>query len=139
MIPFLIFSELIYQFQLPNLPPKNKLFKYISDFKDHALLHIYENATSFLINIFKQHVKFENIDHYLYFVKEIAKCLNECMDYEEDLNIKDENYKKFEIKPVYVPNNKRKSRDKTLDVETLNMIVKSLFDTHCVIARMMKE
>jgi hypothetical protein len=139
IIPFLIYSELIYQFQLPDIPPKNKIYRYISDFKDYSLLHIYENATSFLINIFKQNVKFENLEHYLFFIKELSICLSECMEYEEDLNLKDVNYKKFEIKPIYVPNNRKRTKDKSLDVESFIVICKSLFETHCIIAKLVKE
>jgi len=139
IIPFLIYTELIYQFQIADLPPKNKIYRFISDFKEFALLHIYENASGFLINIFKQSIKFENLEHYLYFIKELSKCLNACMEYEEDLNIKDENYKRFEIKPIYVPNNKKRSKDKSLDLDLLINLCKSLFDTHSVLVKMIKE
>ena len=139
IVPFLIYTELIYQFQLSNLPPKNKLYRYISDFKDYALLPIYENATNFLVNIFKQEIKFEKIEHCIMFINELSKCVNECMEYEEDLNIKCENYKKYEIKPIYVPNNKKRSKDKTLNIDSLILICRSLFDTHNIIAKLLKE
>jgi hypothetical protein len=138
MIPFLIYTELIYQFQLPHLPPKNKLYRYISDFKENALLSIYESATNFLINIFKQDIKFEKIEHCILFINELSKCINECMEYEEDLNIKEENYKKYEIKPIYVPNKKR-TKDKTLNIDSLILICRNLFDTHNIIAKLVKE
>lgn len=139
VLPLLIYSELIYQFQLPDLPPKNKLFRYISDFKDYSLLSIYDFATGCLINIFNHMIKFENLEDYIFTIKEISKCLSECMEYEEDLNSKHENYKKFEIKPVYVPNGKKRTKDRTIDIETLKTICKSLFETHSVICRLIKE
>ena len=136
---FLIYSELINQFQSLNLPPKNKTQRIISDFKDYALYPIYETSTNFLMNIFKQQIKFEKIGHCLLFINEIAKCISECMEYEEDLNIKNENYKKHEIKPIYVPNNKKRVKDKTLDIDNLTLICRNLFDTHNIISKLVKE
>ena len=73
------------------------------------------------------------------FINELSKCINECMEYEEILNIKCENYKKYEINPIYVPNNKKRSKDKTLNIESLILICRSLFDTHNIIAKLLKE
>jgi hypothetical protein len=142
LIPFLIYSELIYQFQ-SDLPPKNKytiiffihrLARVISDFKDISLIHIYEYASNFLMNIFKQNFKFEKIEHCLIYINEISKCITECMEFEDDLNVKEECYKKFEIKPVYVPNNKKRCKDKSLDIDGLILITTNLFDTHNIIS-----
>lgn len=138
IIPFILFSELISQFQ-SDLPPKSKLYRYISDFKDKALLTIYDNSTNFLINILKQNLKFEKIEYCVIFINELSKCISECMEYEEDLNIKDENYKKYEIKPIYVPNCKKRNKESPLDFDSLVMICRCLFETHSIISKLVKE
>ncbi len=142
VLPFIIFSELIYQFQLGNLPPKNQQTRLIQDFKDNCLISIYELTTESLYNIFVRKLLFENLTHYIYFLREISKVLNECMDYEEDLNVKTENYKKFEIKPIFVPNNHRRNgqrRDRSLDFSTLETICKCLFECHNILTKSVKE
>jgi hypothetical protein len=63
------------------------------------------------------------------------------MDYVEDLNTKEDFYKKYEIKPVYVPNSKKfgKNNQKFLDIENLILISESLFDMHNMISIFAKE
>jgi hypothetical protein len=136
---FKIFSELIDQFQQPDLPPKNKLYRYISDFKDSALFNIYSYSTDFLIGVLNK-IEFEDFNCHLIYFSAIANCINESLEYEEDLNAKDENYKKFEIKPFYIPNNnKRKSRDKSLDIETLLIIISRLLEHNKIFSKLQKN
>lgn len=139
LIPIMIQTELVYQFQLADIPPKHSLFKFTSDFKEHYLFSIYEFACNSLVSTFNNKYNFENLECYVFFIKEISNCLNECLEYEEDLNVKSENYKKFEIKPVYVPNCKKRCKDKSLDINSLNTICLGLFESHLIISKIVKE
>jgi hypothetical protein len=124
---------------MPNLPPKNRIYRFISDFKDTSLFNIYTYATEFLIEVLNK-IEFEDFGCHLIYFSTIAICINEALEYEEDLNARDDNYKKYEIRPSYIPNNhKRKSRDKSLNVETLINIITRLFEHNKILSKLQCE
>lgn len=140
ILPFKIFTELIYQFQSSenmrnNTFYKSKLKKTICEFKEISLLPIFEYANKILFALFQHEIKTEKIEDFISFINEILKCLNECLDYEDDINAKEDNYSQYEIKPVYIPNNKKRTRDKTLDVNLLSNLIQNLFDTYSLILK----
>lgn len=56
------------------------------------------------------------------------------MDYEEDLNAKDDAYEKFQIRATFIPTIKKvKIKDKSIDVDFLSDFCRSLFEMHVVI------
>ena len=134
-----IFTEIIDQFQQANLPPKSKLLRYVADFKENTLYDIYKHCTFYLDGFFKNQMAFEKFEYSLIFFAEIAKCLNICLDYEDDINYKEDiNMNKYNLKPVYVPNLNSKKRgriDKRLDAQELDSIVKNLYDTYMYITK----
>ena len=140
ILPFKIFTELIYQFQSTenmknNNFYKSKLKKTICEFKEISLLPIFEYANNILFALFQHEIKTEKIEDFICFINEILKCLNECLDYEDDINAKEDNYSQYEIKPVYIPNNKKRTRDKTLDANLLSNLIQNLFDTYSLILK----
>ena len=142
IIPFDIFTELIYQFQsydgIKNNPIQiNKMQKVISEFKDSTLLQIFNYSMTILFSLFQHKFKTENMEEFMGYINKISKCLNECMDYEDDLNAKEDNYSKFEIKPVFIPNNRKRLKDKKLDIEVLSNLSQNLFDTYSSILKAM--
>ena len=140
IMPFLVFTELIYQFQsnevfISSSFYKKKFQKSIIEFKDISLLPIFEYSQNMLLSLFQHQIKTENMEDFIFYINEVIKCLNECLDYEEDLNSKEDNYSKFEIKPVYIPNNKRRTRDKTLDIDVIASLVQNIFDTYLILIK----
>lgn len=99
------------------------------------MLPIFEYANNILFALFQHEIKTEKIDDFICFINEILKCLNECLDYEDDINAKEDNYSQYEIKPVYIPNNKKRTRDKTLDANLLSNLIQNLFDTYSLILK----
>lgn len=104
-------------------------------------MSIYEYATKVLIAICRREIELENREHYIIFTNEVAKVIIECMDYVEDLNTKEDYYKKYEIKPVFVPNSKKygKNSSKFLEIDNLILICESLFEMHNIISIFSKE
>jgi hypothetical protein len=114
--------------------------KYVADFKDTTLYEIYKHCTYYLDSFFKNQFSFEKFEYSMLFFSEIAKCLNVCLDFEDDINYKDDiNMNKYNLKPIYVPNlnakRKEKKNDRRLDIGELNGIVKNLYDTYMYIAK----
>jgi hypothetical protein len=111
-----------------------RLLRYISDFKENCLYDIYRHCTFYLSSFFKNELSFENFEYSLLFFAELAKCLNVCLDYEDDINYKDDiNLNKYNLKPAFVPNVNQRRRgkiDKRLDVSEIDGIVKNLFSTY---------
>ena len=140
IIPFDIFTELIFQFQSydgikNNSIQMNKFQKVVSDFKENTLLKIFNYSMTVLFSLFQKKFKSENMVEFMGYINKVSKCLNECMDYEEDLNAKEDNYSKFEIKPVFIPNNRKRLKDKKLDIEVLCNLAQNLFDTYSTILK----
>jgi len=103
---FTIFNEIIYEFQLTNIPPKNKYiycyFRYlrlISEFKETILVQIYEFSTKYLLDIFNKNIKFEKNEQMVTFVKEIAKSLISCFEFDE-MNVHDRSDKYFIVTSI---------------------------------------
>ena len=70
-------------------------------------------------------------------INELSKLIIECLDYEEDLNIKEDSYEKFEIKPTFIPNIKKfKSRDKTINLDFMSEFCEKLFDVHAMMNKL---
>ncbi len=63
-----------------------------------------------------------------------AKLAVECFDYEDDLNIKDDSYEKYEIRPTYIPTVKRpRLKDRTIEIDSLINFSNKLFEVHNMI------
>jgi hypothetical protein len=82
IIPFDIFTELIYQFQsfdgIKNNPIQiNKMQKVISEFKDSTLLQIFNYSMTILFSLFQHKLKTENMEEFMGYINKISKCLNE--------------------------------------------------------------
>ena len=140
IVPFEIFSELIYQFQSSESVQFSsyhqfKLYKMIAEFKDTILLPIFEYSISNLVNLFQHQIKTENFNEFVLFMNAIIKCTIETLDYEEDLNAKEDSYATYEIKPVYIPNLKRKTRDKTLNLNFISLLMQSLFESYLIVLK----
>ena len=57
------------------------------------------------------------------------------MDYSEDLNIKEESYNKYEIKPTYIPSPRRRGKDKKLNIIFLLGLCQNLFDLYNMLVK----
>jgi len=92
---------------------------------------IYETAINSLTNIFFQRMIFESTEMTYSCIDLNAKLVIECLDYEEDLNIKDDSYEKFEIRPTFIPTIKKfRVKDRTIDIEFLITFCTKLFEMH---------
>ena len=99
LINFVIFNELIYEFQLIDIPPKNKYLRLISEFKDTALLKIYEFSTKSLLDIFSKEIKFEKLETSIIFIQEISKSLIFCFEFDDNSH-HDKSDKYFIVKKI---------------------------------------
>ena len=132
---FEILKELVYIFQtnIQNQKQFNK--KVITEFKDIILLQIFDYAYNILNKIFLRKINILNFEMQINLINEIVLMLNEVLDFEEDLNIKLIGYKKYELKTYYIPNNKKRCRDKSIDFEILYKIINGLFDFYTMIIK----
>ena len=138
--PVLIYLELINQFQSAEIPPLNKLKRSIEEFKEKSLTNIYIFAMNNLITFLNDNESFSSTNSKKYqndtfFVDICAKLIYECLDYEEDLNIKDFNFNKFQIKPGNIPNGKRvKLKDKQININSMIEFINAIFKVHNAIS-----
>lgn len=90
-----------------------------------------------LINIFTQKMIFETTEMTYYCTDLNAKLVVECLDYEEDLNIKEDSYEKYEIRPTFIPTVKKvKVKDRTIDIDFLITFCNKLFEVHNMINKL---
>jgi hypothetical protein len=138
--PILIYLELLHQFQSSEISPLNKLKKSIEEFKEKCLNNIYIFAMNNLIIFLNHRECFSSANSKKYqndtfFVDICAKLIYECLDFEEDLNIKDYNFNKFQIKPGNIPNSKKvKLRDKQININSMIEFFNSIFRVHNAIS-----
>jgi hypothetical protein len=138
--PILIYLELLSQFQSSEIPPFDKLKKSIEEFKEKCLNHIYIFAMNNLIIFLNHRESFSTTSPKKYqndtfFVDICAKLIYECLDFEEDLNIKDFNFNKFQIKPGNIPYSKKvKLRDKQININSMIEFINSIFRIHNAIS-----
>ncbi len=86
------------------------------------------------MSVFTQRIVFETIEMNLYCIDILTKLTIECLDYEDDINVKDDSYKKFEIKPTFIPTTKKiRSKDRTIDINFLIDFCERLFEVHAMI------
>ena len=90
-----IFTEVIYQFQTnfglsKNTIQMNKYFKTLEEFKEGCLISIFNHTCDAVQNIIGHKIQTDNLKDMLQLSKQAVLCLLECLDYSEDLNIKEE-------------------------------------------------
>ena len=135
-----IFAEVIYQFQTyfglnKNIIQMTKYFKTLEGFKEGPLINIFNYTCDTLTNIIAHKIQTDNFRDMLQLSKQIVLCLEECLDYSEDTNIKEEDYNKYEIKPTYIPSPRRKGKDKKLNISFLLVLCQNLFDLYDMILK----
>ena len=135
-----LFAEVIYQFQTyfglnKNIIQMTKYFKTLEEFKEGPLINIFNYACDTLTNIISHKIQTDNFRDILQLSKQIVLCLEECLDYSEDTNIKEEDYNKYEIKPTYIPSQRRKGKDKKLNIMFLLGLIQNLFDLYDMILK----
>ena len=135
-----IFTEVIYQFQTnfglnKNTIQMTKYFGTLEEFKENSLITIFTYTCEAITNIINHKIQTDNFRDMLQLSKQAVLCLQECLDYSEDINIKEEDYNKYEIKPTYVPSPRRRGRDKKLNINALIGICQNLFDLYNLIVK----
>ena len=139
-----IFTEVIYQFQTnfglnKNTIQMNKyfgtLFGTLEEFKEASLIGIFNYTCDVVQNIINHKIQTDNLKDMLQLSKQVVLCLLECLDYSEDINIKEENYNKYEIKPTYIPSPRRRGKDKKLNIIFLLGLCQNLFDLYNMIIK----
>ena len=135
-----IFTEVIYQFQTnfglsKNTIQMNKYFKTLEEFKEGCLISIFNHTCDAVQNIIGHKIQTDNLKDMLQLSKQAVLCLLECLDYSEDLNIKEEDYNKYEIKPTYIPSPRRRGKDKKLNIIFLLCLCQNLFDLYNMIVK----
>ena len=133
-----IFTEVIYQFQTnfglnKNTIQMTKYFGTLEEFKEFSLISIFNHSCDIITNIVGHKIQTENFKDILQLAKQLVLCLNECLNYSEDSNIKEEDYNKYEIKPTYIPSPKRRGKDKKLNIMFLLNLCQNLFDLYNMI------
>ena len=135
-----IFTEVIYQFQTnfglnKNIIQMNKYFGTLEEFKENSLITIFNYTCDAIQNIINHKIQTDNLKDMLQLTKQAVLCLLECLDYSEDINIKEESYSKYEIKPTYIPSPRRRGKDKKLNIIFLLTICQNLFDLYNMIIK----
>ena len=135
-----IFTEVIYQFQTnfglnKNTIQMNKYFGTLEEFKEASLIGIFNYTCDVVQNIINHKIQTDNLKDMLQLSKQVVLCLLECLDYSEDINIKEENYNKYEIKPTYIPSPRRRGKDKKLNIIFLLGLCQNLFDLYNMIIK----
>ena len=135
-----IFSEVIYQFQTnfglnKNTIQMNKYFGTLEEFKEGSLITIFNYTCDVVQNIISHKIQTDNLIDMLQLTKQVVLCLLECLDYSEDINIKEESYNKYEIKPTYIPSPRRRGKDKKLNIIFLLNLCQNLFDLYNMIVK----
>ena len=135
-----IFAEVIYQFQTyfglnKNIIQMTKNFKTLEEFKEGPLINIFNYTCDAVTNIIGHKIQTDNFKDILQLSKQVVLCLEECLDYSEDSNIKEEDYNKYEIKPTYIPSPRRKGKDKKLNIMFLLGLCQNLFDLYDMILK----
>ena len=135
-----IFTESIYQFQTnfglnKNTIQMNKYFGTLEEFKENSLIQIFNYTCDVIQNIINHKIQTDNLKDMLQLSKQVVLCLLESLDYSEDINIKEENYNKYEIKPTYIPSPRRRGKDKKLNIIFLLGLCQNLFDLYNMIVK----
>ena len=135
-----IFTEVIYQFQTnfglnKNTIQMNKYFGTLEEFKEASLITIFNYTCDVVQNIINHKIQTDNLKDMLQLSKQVVLCLLESLDYSEDLNIKEESYNKYEIKPTYIPSPRRRGKDKKLNIIFLLGLCQNLFDLYNMIIK----
>ena len=133
-----ILTEVIYQFQTnfglnKNTIQMNKYFGTLEEFKEGSLITIFNYTCDIVQNIINHKIQTDNLKDMLQLTKQVVLCLLECLDYSEDINIKEESYNKYEIKPTYIPSPRRRGKDKKLNIIFLLSLCQNLFDLYNMI------
>ena len=135
-----IFTEVIYQFQTnfglnKNTIQMNKYFGTLEEFKEGSLISIFNHICDAVQNIIGHKIQTDNLKDMLQLSKQVVLCFLECLDYSEDINIKEEDYNKYEIKPTYIPSPRRRGKDKKLNIIFLLGLCQNLFDLYNMIVK----
>ena len=135
-----IFTETIYQFQTnfglnKNTIQMTKYFGTLEEFKEGPLIAIFNYICAAVSNIIGHKIQTDNFMDMLQLSKQTVLCLQECLDYSEDLNIKEEDYNKYEIKPTFIPSPRRRGKDKKLSIIFLTGLCQNLFDLYNMILK----
>ena len=135
-----ILTEVIYQFQTnfglnKNTIQMNKYFGTLEEFKEGSLITIFNYTCDIVQNIINHKIQTDNLKDMLQLTKQVVLCLLECLDYSEDINIKEESYNKYEIKPTYIPSPRRRGKDKKLNIIFLLSLCQNLFDLYNMIIK----
>ena len=133
-----IFTEVIYQFQTKfglnkNIIQMTKYFGTLEEFKEGPLIFIFNYTCEVVANIIGHKIQTENFRDILHLSKQVVLCLDECLNYSEDSNIREEDYNKYEIKPTYIPSQRRRGKDKKLNINFLVNLCQNLFDLYNMI------
>ena len=133
-----LFTEIIYQFQTnfelnKNTIQMTKYFGTLDEVKEGPLINIFNYNCDMITNIIGHKIQTDNFKDILQLSKQIVLCLEECLNYSEDSNIKEEDYNKYEIKPTIIPSPKRRGKDKKLNISYLLSICQNLFDLYNMI------
>ena len=135
-----ILTEVIYQFQTnfglnKNTIQMNKYFGTLEEFKEASLITIFNYICEVVQNIISHKIQTDNLKDMLQLCKQVVLCLLESLDYSEDLNIKEESYNKYEIKPTYIPSPRRRGKDKKLNIIFLLGLCQNLFDLYNMLVK----
>ena len=82
----------------------NKYFGTLEEFKENSLITIFNYTCDAIQNIINHKIQTDNLKDMLQLTKQAVLCLLECLDYSEDINIKEEKCKR---------NNLYRSKNKT--------------------------
>ena len=135
-----LFTEIIYQFQTnfelnKNTIQMTRYFGTLEDFKEGPLIAIFNYVCETISHMVEHKIPTENFTDIIQLTKQIVLCLQECFDYSEDSNIKEEDYRKYEIKPTFIPNPRRRGKDKKLNILFLLGLCQNLFDLYNMIVK----
>ena len=133
-----LFTEIIYQFQTnfelnKNTIKMTKYFGTLEEFKEGPLINIFNYISDVVTSIIGHKIPTDNFNDILQLSQQIVLCLEECLNYSEDSNIKEEDYNKYEIKPTHIPSPRRRGKDKKLNINYLLNICQNLFDLYNMI------
>ena len=118
-----------------NTIQMNKYFGTLEEFKENSLIQIFNYTCDVIQNIINHKIQTDNLKDMLQLSKQAVLCLLESLDYSEDINIKEENYNKYEIKPTYIPSPRRRGKDKKLNIIFLLGLCQNLFDLYNMIVK----
>ena len=135
-----IYTEVIYQFQtnfgLSNYTIQmSKHFNLIEEFRDSCLIIIFASQCGIIDNLLNHKIQTENFDDMLSLTKQVSLCMLECLDYSDDINAKEDDYNKYEIKPTYIPSQRKRGKDKKLNINELIGLCQNLFDLYNMIVK----